>query len=195
MDHPGRAALGSAQIAFHGVDGTQAEGQRISLSGGQLGTWIITYTVGQVGVRAGGGMRIWRQPHKFWLGQVKQANDATGLDYCRVETDGPCQVELSHIEQDYKTHDIAHITVLKGSLQPGQHISLYVGDTTFGAPPTDVHPTRQPNCLFRLSVDATGEGQFMPLSRDLCVHIAPGRPSRLSLLAPSSVRPNRVASR
>ncbi|MBM4087230.1 MAG: hypothetical protein FJ272_20760, partial [Planctomycetes bacterium] len=172
----------SAVIAFN-----DTVGQTIDVVAGSLGTWRITYTAGSRGIAPGGGIKILRTVHKFWLGMVKQTTDPKAEDYCYAAATGQCTVKLLDVPLFYKRLNIATIRVEGEPLKPGQSISFVVGDSAKGTPLAEVPAYAQRNCGFEVSVDYDGSGTFVKLPRPLVVNVVPGRPVRGAVVCPSVV--------
>ena len=81
-------------IAFNDCQGTEIE-----VTAGARGTWVIGVRAGPGGIAQGGGIKIYRETCKFWLGFRKQADDPTGEDSCSLETTGECEVEFAALAQ------------------------------------------------------------------------------------------------
>jgi len=189
--------LGRATIRFAGRSGTE-----IAVEAGARGTWEIAYLAGERGIAPGGGLRIVRRTHKFWLGFMRQTDDPTREDYCTVETDGRCSVSLRPapgyvswsrigegrgIQSSYKRLTEADIAVEEQPLLPGDKVFFRVGDTSGGGPPAHVPVHTQRNARFAVFVDTDGDGEFRELRQELVVHVMPAAPAKLRIIAPSVV--------
>ena len=172
-----------AWIAFNDLQGTEIE-----VTAGARGTWTIGLRAGAAGIAQGGGVKIYRETCKFWLGFMKQAQDPTREDYCSVEITGKCTAELAALADYYKSPQVAHIVLREGRLAAGEELRFRVGDTTRGGPPAAVPCHAQRNCNFRIYVDRDGSGEYELLPGRLIVHVLPGPAARLSVIAPSRVQ-------
>ena len=99
------------RIAFNDCQGTE-----INVTAGARGTWTIAVRAGPGGIAQGGGIKIYRETCKFWLGFKKQADDPAGEDYCSLacparETTGECVAELADLGAFDKSPHVAHILI------------------------------------------------------------------------------------
>jgi hypothetical protein len=160
-------------------------GRSIAVRAGSRGVWRITYQAGDRGLAPGGGIRIVRETHKFWLGLVKQTDDPGGEDYCAAGSDGP-PVELRDVPLFYKRLKTARLIVGEPGLRPGGRLWFTCGTATF---PAAVPPFAQRRCVFWVDVDYSGDEQYQRLPEPLIVSIMPGPAAKATLVAPSVVAP------
>lgn len=161
-------------------------GQLIRVLPGSRGVWRLTYRAGARVIRPGGGVRVWRATHKFWLGMVKQTADPAGEDFCAAGSDGP-PVEVCDVPPFYKRLAEGRVRVLAPGLQPGE--SLWFTCGTPGLPAT-VPQFAQRRVIYYLEVDYEGTGDFTRLEQPLVVVVEPGPATRLTLVAPSVIEPH-----
>lgn len=149
---------------------------------GTWGTWMVTYTVGAVGMTSGGGIQValperW---HQWWRnsGRRLQSEDPTAPFYVTAHTDRP-GVRLRYEVLDATEGEYAkayrrnvgyppgsryswtvQVTVSEGALRAGDTINVVYGDMSQGGrgftPPLW---TGSPERV-RAAVDTTGEGEF-----------------------------------
>ena len=183
------------------------------VTAGSRVTLTFTYTVGRLGMRRGGSLRIrtpndaWEAPraHKKQLpkgveGRGFSIHDAT---YC---THNKCNLRASlqaksraRIEvRDERTAGPLCQYMVAGvrddDLAEGDAITLVYGDRTWGedgVAAQKVAPT--PDDRFVAHVDVNGNGDFLPLDdASLTLTVRPGPLSRFSLVARAIVRPQEL---
>ena len=183
------------------------------VTAGSRVTLTFTYTVGRLGMRRGGSLRIrtpndaWEAPraHKKQLpkgveGRGFSIHDAT---YC---THNKCNLRASlqaksraRIEvRDERTAgplcQYMVAVVRDDDLAEGDAITLVYGDRTWGedgVAAQKVAPT--PDDRFVAHVDVNGNGDFLPLDdASLTLTVRPGPLSRFSLVARAIVRPQEL---
>ena len=168
-----------ASIAFG-----RRRGQPLVVTAGSRGVWRIGYRAGRRGIRPGGGIRLVREAHKFWLGMVKQTEDPGGEDYCAAGSDGP-PVALE-VPLFYKRLCEARLVVGEPGLLPGGKLWLTCGTPGF---PAAVPPFAQRRCAYHVEVDRQGNGSWRRLPQELVVTVAPGPAAKATVVAPSVVAP------
>jgi len=165
-------------------------GQEISVVGGSRGVWRIEYRAGSRKLKPGGGIRIFRETHKFWLGMVKQTTDPGDEDYCAAGSDGP-PVELTDVPLFYKRLYIARLVVGEPGLREGERLWFTCGTAAF---PATVPPFSQRRCVFWVDVDYEGDGSYQRLPHPLVVSVVPGPAVKATVVAPSVVAPDEAFS-
>ena len=101
---------------------------------GSLGGWTLTYTVGSYGIDSGGQLKIAFPLVTDW--EVPQFDEPTASGYTTIVTNGAAKLRVSWQPKGYVrpwTSCIA-IDVYDGSLNPGDTITIVLGDTTDGSP-------------------------------------------------------------
>ena len=174
-------------------------------------TLTFTYTVGVLGMKQGGCLRVrtpndgWERPraHRKRLpkGIENQAFDISDSEYC---THNRCNLSAALQSGDPRSHielSAEHMvgplsqfmvaTVCGGDLREGDVITLVYGDRTWGedgVAAQKVAPT--PDDRFVAHVHITGSGEFCPLDdRALALNVRPGPVSQFSTVAPAIVSP------
>ncbi len=169
-----------ATIALNGNAGCA-----IAVRSGSRGIWRITYQAGTRGLSPGGGIRIFRDTHKFWLGMVKQTEDPAGEDYCAAGSDGP-SVEVRDIPLFYKRLAEARLIIGEPGLAPGERIWFTCGTPGF---PATVPSFSQRRCVFWVDVDYEGNRHYARLPEPLLVSVVPGPAAKAVVVAPSVIAP------
>lgn len=155
---------GTAVIDFNGTSG-----RVIEVVCGSVGTWTITYTVPDGGMAAGGGIKIFRVPNKYWLGQCKQIENPKALDYLTCKRSDGSRIEFSYIGRFYKDHHEASVRITDSPMRAGEKITVVFGDRSGGSPGAIVPFSWQPPCEFWVESDLDGDGKFGRLSEPLVV--------------------------
>lgn len=155
---------GMAVIDFDG-----ASGKTIEVRCGSIGTWTITYTVPNSGMAVGGGVKVFRVPNKYWLGQCKQAEDPKALDYVTTKRSDVGPVEFAYIGRFYKDHKEAQVRIKDTPMAAGSTIQIVFGDRSGGSPGAEVPYSWQPPCVYYIESDLDGDGSFARLPEPLVV--------------------------
>ncbi len=130
---------------------------------GKLGTWTVTYTVGEEGMKAGGSLRI-RLP---WRGMVRWQPG-----HCIAWPSRPgavCQVRVENawpLRFHWRQGPIVHVDLWGEDLQPGDTITVVIGHRGaysrgfFRRTRAQTHA--QPDALWEFYVDVEGNKQVPP---------------------------------
>lgn len=146
---------GEAIIDFNGTSGRQ-----ISVPCGAVGTWTVTYTVPESGMAVGGGIKIFRVPNKYWLGQCKQTEDPKAPDYFTAKRSDGGPIEISYLGRFYKDHREAEVVIEDKPMAAGSKIILTFGDRSGGSIGAVVPFSWQPLCVFEVESDIDGDGSY-----------------------------------
>ncbi len=84
-----------------------------------------------------------------------------------------------------RRHEV-HLKIVKGSLQPGEELTLVLGDTASSSPGWRM-PAGEALADLLLYADPTGEGFFRMVSSHATLEVGGGSAVRLELLAPSTM--------
>lgn len=165
----GKDGGGSAVIDFNGTSGREIE-----VRCGAVGTWTITYTVPEGGMAAGGGIKVIREPNKYWLGQCKQAEDPKALDYLTARRSDGGPIEITHIGRFYKDHTEAQVRIKDTPMEAGERIVLVFGDRSGGSMGAVVPFSWQPPCVYHVESDLDGDGALARIAEPLVIRPVAG---------------------
>ncbi len=176
------------QVVFRGADGSVAAGSSFELPAGKVGTWELTVTVARE-VAAGGGFLFQRRG--FLLGHRTQDYNPQGRDFVTLQADTKARLRLvvNTADQSHKP-GFAQVLVEQGTLQPGDKITVRVGDRRQGGPGSEVYDS---TTVARLcaAVDRDGSGTYRELAASpvrVTITSEP-RADLLRVLGPSVVEP------
>lgn len=122
---------------------------------GSLGSWTLTYTVGSYGIDSGGQLKIAFPLVTDW--EVPQFDEPTASGYTTVVTDGAAKLGVSWQPKGYVrpwTSCIV-IDIYDGSLDPGDTITIVLGDTMQGSPGMRAQTYQETRFELRTLVDPT----------------------------------------
>jgi hypothetical protein len=149
-------------------------------------TWTLVYKAGKAGIQPGGGIRIgmrhlcqWSQP---------QTTDPQEAGYLAVKTSNGAPVKVAvdfrrrFFLEYFAWHNMVEVILPERGLAPGETIRLTYGDRSGGSPGMRVQPFDERRFVFKVYVDAPGEGDYLPLARSPAVEIVAAEPHRLSLV-------------
>jgi hypothetical protein len=151
------------------------------------GTWTFTFTVGEGGIPAGGGVAFQVSP--FWGWSPPQNLNEAAPGYCTVRTSSATAgIEVTCNTDRY----YLLVTVQRGSLDPGETVIINYGDTGGGTHPTaaaraDMYAERYQEFLFK--TDGDGDGVYGEIPEQPRLEIAPREAVQLWVNAPSLVAP------
>ena len=153
---------------------------------GQMGTWTFTYETGSYGIEDSGAIRLaWRMVSDW---EVPQFDSPEKSGYTTVTTDGNAQLSLCYSRYQRPYTNSLLVTVVRGSLKPGDRVIITMGDTSGGGPGIRAQSFQEAGHLFRLLVDVTGSGIFRDVAATgLPVAVRAGVPHCLNAVLPGSV--------
>jgi hypothetical protein len=70
-------------------------------------------------------------------------------------------------------------------LAPGETMRITYGDTSGGSPGMRVQPFDEPRFVFKVYVDALGQGEYLPLADNPWIEVVAAEPCRLAVVTPS----------
>lgn len=159
------------------------------VTAGAYDTWEITYTVGELGLDDGSRIKIATNQTSDW--QRPQFDDPEADNYATVETSGDATVEGSFNRQ-YLTKkpwgDNIIIDIYDGYTEPGETITVTLGDTSEGSMGHQVQSFPETAFEFHFFVDMLGTGDYVLLD-EVDYEIVAGEAARLQAIAPSTVEP------
>jgi hypothetical protein len=149
---------------------------------GSRGTWRVTFTCGPQGIATGGGLRFYTDSDTDW--GVPQVHDAAGAEYLTVAAPAASMVGLKILDEKQVA-----LLVLGAPLRPGDSVTLTIGDRSGGGPGSRAQTFAEPRRAFLVDVDGDGTGRWTPIPEPPRVAVVGGAAERLTVVAPSTVRP------
>lgn len=192
-----------------------AGGDRVTVSpsgavAGEYGTWVVTYHVGEEGIRTGGGIRV--QLPDSWHSGIRnsakrlQASDPSAHHYVsgrssvaavrlRTTVESEPEPEVLLVKDGRAGLDgrweryvfVVRVEVLEGELKNGDHLSVVYGDTSGGSRGMEaaVISTKPEPVL--VAVDHEGHGHFELLEDRPTLESHGGQATELLLTGPSTL--------
>ncbi|HCL29217.1 MAG TPA: hypothetical protein DIC52_12375 [Candidatus Latescibacteria bacterium] len=157
------------------------------VTAGSVGTWTLTYHVGEYGIDDGGTLKIaWRFASDWGK---PQSEDPTAPNYYTVTHSGAGRVTHRWDPKGYirPWQKCVVIDVAEWALAKGDTITVTYGDTSGGSIGTVAQTFREHTFEFKVVVDAFGTGQFVEIDSQPEIEILPDTAARLVLLAPTGV--------
>ena len=154
---------------------------------GSVGTYTLTYHVGEYGIDDGGTLKIaWRFVSDWGR---PQGDDPSALDYCTVATDGPGRVSCRWDPKGYVRpwQKCLVVDVFEWALSRGDTITVVYGDRSGGSPGTVAQTFLEKSFEFKLCVDPFGTGRFIEIEDPPVVEIVPAAPAKLIVTGPTRV--------
>jgi len=159
------------------------------ITAGQMGTWRLTYIVGDYGLDDSGAIIVTRRSVSDWgLPQMDRPGDA---GYTTATTDGQASLRVWY-DGEYYIRPWRGATVVRvcdGSLRPGERIVITFGDTSGGGPGIRCQTFPERRHRFRVLEDPFGTGRYQDVEETPVVTILPAEFSTLEIVAPSFVCP------
>ena len=152
-------------------------------------TWTLVYTAGKAGIEPGGGLRIGMRHLCQW--SPPQTEDPQGVGYLNVTTSNDAPVKVSvdlrrrFFLPYFAWHNMVEVILPERGLTPGETIRLTYGDRAQGSPGIRVQPFDESRFVFKVYVDAPGQGEYLPLAESPAVEIVAAEPHRLAVVMPS----------
>lgn len=177
---------------------------KLSCSHDQLvaGTWeeiILDYIVGASGIADGARLKIAFKFYTDWA--LFQTSDPKAANFVSaeyaagalVEGQSPATVQALKIAFDQKGHERPFqkallIDIVDGYLNPGDRITIRLGDRRAGGPGTRVQTFEEQAFTFRAFIDPLGTSRFAPVPGDVRIAFVAGQPAALSIAAPRLAR-------
>lgn len=160
------------------------------------GVWdeiVLDYTVGESGIADGARLKIAFKFYTDWA--LFQTSDPTAANYVSAEYSagalvpgqGPATVQALKISFDQKGHERPFqkallIDIVDGYLNPGDRITIRLGDRRGGGPGTRVQTFEEKGFVFRACIDPLGTSKFAPVPGDVSIDIVSGPPAALSIV-------------
>ncbi len=175
-------------VAFRGVDGSQARGPELTLPAGKVGSWEITATAADT-VAAGGGFLF--QRYTFLFSHRIQDYNPQGRDFVTLESHADAELRLI-VNSARQSHfpSFAQVLVEKGEMKSGDSFVIRIGDRSQGGLGSEVYDV---TTLGRIegSVDRDGGGTYRQLACNPARILITSDPrvALLRVLGPSIVPP------
>lgn len=166
------------------------------------GVWdeiTLEYVVGESGIADGARLKIAFKFYTDW--GLFQVSDPAAANYVSAEYtagpltegQGPATVQALKISFDQKGHERPFqkallVDIVDGYLNPGDRITIRLGDRRAGGPGTRVQTFEEKAFVFRAFVDPLGTSRFAPVPGDVKIAFIAGPPSVLSIAAPRLAR-------
>lgn len=160
------------------------------------GVWdeiVLDYTVGESGIADGARLKIAFKFYTDWA--LFQTSDPTAANYVSAEYSagslvpgqGPATVQALKVSFDQKGHERPFqkallIDIVDGYLNPGDRITIRLGDRRGGGSGTRVQTFEEKGFAFRAFVDPLGTSKFAPVPGDVRIDIVSGPPAALSIV-------------
>ncbi|WP_045835358.1 hypothetical protein [Hyphomicrobium sp. 99] len=160
------------------------------------GVWediVLDYTVGESGIADGARLKIAFKFYTDWA--LFQTSDPAAANYVSAEYSagplvpgqGPATVQALKVSFDQKGHERPFqkallIDIVDGYLNPGDRITIRLGDRRGGGPGTRVQTFEEKGFTFRAFVDPLGTSKFAPVPGDAKIDIVSGPPASLSIV-------------
>ncbi|MFH1741919.1 MAG: DUF3604 domain-containing protein [bacterium] len=153
-------------------------------------TWTLVYTAGKAGISPGGGIRIAVRHVVEWT--TPQTEDPKSDGYLTANTSDNSPVHVAIIfsykdlfQQYHPWQNIVEMTFSESGLKPGETLRVTYGDRSGGSPGIRIQPFDESPFVFRLYVDALGNGDYLPMINNPKIEIAAAEPYRLGVVMPS----------
>ena len=172
----------------------------VTLIAGQWAELIVTYIVGASGLADGAWIKGTFKFYSDWA--LFQTSDPKQDNYVSAEySAGPLHpgqtaatVQSLAVRFDQKGHERPFqkaiiVDVVDGYLNPGDKITVRLGDRRWGSRGTRVQTFVEDQFLMRWYIDPVGTSRFAPIRPDIAIPILPGPPIRVKTLNPRVVTP------
>lgn len=145
---------------------------------GTIGTWRLTFAAGDRGVDIGGGFRVYTDTDSDW--GTPQFVDPKEAEYATIEAPNGVATQL-------RTTGVKSLRVIVGgrALQPGEKITLVMGDTSQGGPGSRAQTFFEEQRYFWFDVDVHGDEVWSTLADSPCVRIVADEAAGLKVITPS----------
>ena len=154
---------------------------------GSMGTWKITYHVGQLGIDDGGSIRIARRSVSDL--EIPQFDDSNGSGYTTVTTTGAVRLVTRYDSRGHirPWRGALQIDVHDGSLREGDVVVVTFGDRSGGGPGLRMQTFRESEHVFKVLVDCFGTGRFEEIDESPSIRIVGGPAEVIQVVSPSEV--------
>lgn len=168
--------------------GTASISPNIPIIAGSAGTWIITFTVGSVGIDEGGTIKLaQRFASDFEPAQFDRPGEPA---YTTIKLQAEDANAKLRPRYDRKGHDrpwmqCIVLDVYDGSLSPGDTIIITLGDTAGGSPGMRAQSFQESAHEFRILVDPTNACRPKPIAHSPKIPIISGKQVKLICTIPT----------
>ncbi|GJC83875.1 hypothetical protein ColLi_06713 [Colletotrichum liriopes] len=170
-----------------------------SLVAGQWTEIITEYTIGASGLADGawikGTFKFYSDWALFQTSYPKQDNYVSAEYTPGPLHDGqtPATVQSLAVRFDQKGHERPFqkaiiIDIVDGYMNPGDKITIRIGDRRWGSRGTRVQTFVEDKFLMRWYIDPVGTSRFAPIKPDIAFPIKPGPVARVKAITPRLVR-------
>ena len=161
---------------------------------GNMGTWVLRYTVDRLGVDDGGSIRIARR--SVCDSERPQFDDPKASGYTTVATTGDVRLVAGYDERGHirPWRGALQIDIRDGSLGEGNVVTVTFGDRAGGGPGIGMQTFREAEHVFKVLVDPFGTGRFEEIEGSPSIRIVGGPADELQVAAPSDAVAGRPLS-
>ncbi|NOX54262.1 MAG: DUF3604 domain-containing protein [Planctomycetes bacterium] len=153
-------------------------------------TWTLVFTAGKAGLPPGGGLRVAMRHVHCW--SPPQTNAPKQAGYVTLAAPEGCKAKLTVSarhnrlwRQYFPWQHLIEVTIGGRALKAGEELRIVLGDRSGGGPGMRVQPFDESPFVFKCFVDATGDGEYLPLRENPAIEITPAEPARLAVVMPS----------
>jgi len=159
---------------------------------GEYGTWTFTYEVGAYGYDERARLKIASRFASDW--GRPQFTDPRAPNYTTVRLETRCPTAVASLAFEPRGQvrpwfKCLVASVADGSLYPGDHLIITLGDTSGGSPGSRAQTFREKDCEWRFFVDPFGTELYEVMPDSPMMDIVGGALHRLVVVAPTTVRP------
>ncbi|PKS05149.1 hypothetical protein jhhlp_008516 [Lomentospora prolificans] len=171
-----------------------------ALTAGQWTEVIVDYTVGASGLADGAWIKGTFKFYSDWA--LFQTSDPRQDNYVSAEyVPGPLHpgqtqatVQGLAVRFDQKGHERPFqkaiiIDIVDGYVNPGDRITVRIGDRRWGARGTRVQTFVEDSFKMRWYIDPVGTSRFAPIKPDIAFPILPGTPVKVKAITPRVTKP------
>lgn len=161
------------------------------VTAGALGTWTVTFTVGEYGMDIGSTLKlVWRLASDWAEPQFDRPQDP---NFVMVRTVRPGSVVRGRFDRKGNVRPWSNaliVDVFEEALAPGDTITLRLGDRSGGGAGMRAQTFADEAFAFRVLVDPFATGRFVCLPDDLALPVRPGPVTGFRVIGPGCARPS-----
>ena len=157
---------------------------------GSMGRWTFTFTVGSYGIDSGGQIKIAFPLVSDW--ETPQFDRPEAPGYTTAVTDGAAKLDISWQPKGYVRpwSPCMVIDVYDGSLDPGNTVTIKLGDGVHGSPGIRAQTYRESKFEFRTLVDPTNGCDPRPIPTSPQLSVVAAEMRSLVCIVPSQAMVN-----